>query len=99
MCRAISRRAFGLIFLAATVLLSFADGRAEEGMWLPVLRGQFQTLTERAVLMHKHAAEDGLKAVVAADPDAAKATGDPWEEIAAAIDRQANPLSPPALRA
>ena len=54
------------------------------------LRGQFQALSDPAVIEAKQRAEAELKAKVAADPTLAAQIGDPWSEISKAqVERAA----------
>lgn len=51
---------------------------------IKVRRGQLDALLDERLLAHKRAEEAALREKVAADPELAAATGDPWLEIARA---------------
>jgi hypothetical protein len=59
---------------------------------IKVRRGQLEALLDDRLLTAKRAEEAALRAKVAADPQLAAATGDPWSDIARAeaLDRELN---------
>lgn len=55
---------------------------------IKVRRGEFEALLDDRLLQHKREEEAQLRARIAADPQLAAATGDPWADIARAQQHQ-----------
>jgi hypothetical protein len=54
---------------------------------LKAVRGEWEALSEPALIDGKRAAETALRAKVASNPDLAKSDGSAWDDIAAALQR------------